>query len=437
MTNKNLLCLIVVLSAIILGNSCKKDTGIIGLDLHDRDSQIQLSTDSSATVKTYSIKYDSILNNTNTRGLIGKFEDPDFGTSSSVFITQIVPQNNEPNIDRLVFDSISFDFQINTIYGNIASTAKIEIFEVTESLTGKDSIYSNDLNIDNYLSVPLNYGETLISLDTVKINTDTSMVSVRLNEYAENKLFNPIDSLFVKLVEDDSAFVEDFYGICIRMTHLNTPNSFIGFSISETNSLNVHFTRYDTLYANTDTIKIVPTPSKFAYYLTSGNGFNVFSHHYNSSINFNDSTRNDSITYVESMSGLNTIINLEGLEKWKDSTDVIINNALLYVYFDSLYTDELIPPQQILPFQHSNEILNFALTDYVNSNGVELVYINNDRHQYAFRFTEYLQDYILGKSDNISIRLFPSENHSSARRARIYGGNHDLKPKIYITYSKI
>jgi uncharacterized protein DUF4270 len=430
LNNKNLSSLIAILLVIIIGNSCKKDTGIIGLD------KIQLITDSLSAINTYNVLTDSMLSNLNTRALIGKYVDTDFGTSSSLFITQLRPMNNEPNIEGLEFDSISFDFQINTLYGSIVSNVKIEIFEVTESLTDLDSVYKSNLNIDNYLNSPINMGETLISLDTVKANTDTSLVSVRLNEYVENKIFNPDGQTFEEVVADDSSFYEYFNGICIKMTHLNTPNSFVGFLRSEINSLNVHFSKIDTLYANTDSAKIVRTPSKFAFYISNVNGFNAFDHQYNNTIQF-DAVNNDSITYIETMSGINTVIDLESLATWKDSSNVIINNALLYVYFDSVNTDKLLPPQQIIIYQHSDVNINNVITDYSSSSGVEFVYINNDLHQYAIRLTEHLQDYILGKTDNISIRLFPSENYSSARNGKIYSGNHELKPKLFITYSKL
>lgn len=435
MTKNNLLSLIAILLVIILGNSCKKDTGIIGLELLDDNAKIRLGVDSSTVLSTYNVLMDSILSSNNTRALIGAYTDDLVGTSSSMFVTQVKPINNNPNIEELVFDSISFDFKINKLYGDIVSEMKIELFEVTDNLFERDSLYKSDLNISAYFNHPLNRGETKIMLDTV--NTDTSIISVRLNDYAVNKLVFPDGQSFNDIVANDTSFFEYFNGICIKVTHTYNPNSYFAFLKSEINALNVHFSKVDTLYANTDSMELNKTPTIFSFLITDVNGFNVFDHQYNSTINIGEDAQNDSINYIETMSGLNTVVNLEDLSKWRDSSDIIINSALLHISFDSTYVNELIPPQQLIVYQHPGEISNTVITDYSTTSGVNLVFIDNTANKYIFKITEHLQNYMLGKSDNLSIRLFPSENYSSARKVSLYSGNHHLKPKLYITYSKL
>lgn len=452
MNKRNLWILAVIILTVIIGYSCKKDTGIIGLDLQGDDSKIKLLIDSSFVFKSYNIQTDEFLTSSSGYALIGAHENPDFCSSSSFFVSQLIPENNAPSIENLQFDSITFDFYIYNIFGNDYSEMEFELYEVTDNLTDFDSVYSSDFNVDDYFNYPLSDNNAQIYLNTINwrdsngVYVDslkhTANVHFRLNEYAENKLIHYGDSGLKEVVRTNAAFRDYFRGIMIRSNHPGVKNSYVNFIKTDIdNVMSVHYTKTDTVVEGDSTY--YPTSSrtfKFKLYKAATDtvqGFNIFNHEYAPDISIDDPDALDTITYVQTMNGLNTVIDLQELSKWRDSSNIIINSALLYIYYDSIAETDFSTPTQLFIYQHNEDIDYTLLPDYSSTGSGQYSLIDENNSQFVIRLTEYLQDYIFDENENLDIRIGTDGNLSTVKRLDIYSGNHSRRPKLYITYSKL
>lgn len=428
MTKRNYVSLITIAIVVLLGSSCNKDTGLIGLDIHQQNNSISIHIDSSGSVKTNTIRYDTLLRSISNYGLIGNINDEKLGTYSSSFVAQFLPDNNIANINETYhLDSITLTFHIGSFIGDSLSSIKIDAYQITQNIEGWDSINSTDLNITDYLLNPINFQDYYYNRPS-----DTSdQISFRLTDNIANIFFNrPNDTLdFNDIIANDSLFLEEFNGIYITTTIQENRNAMIGLlTTTSTSKITMHFTIV------TDTTN---SQNSFSFNCNNTTNFSVFNNNYMPSLPIDDISDNDSLFYIHTMNGLNGLIDFTDLAKWRDSSNIIINQAVLFIESagDSLEYLDYPLPFGLAVLKHPDKISYDFIEDYASSQG--LVAFNTETNQYQISVTEFVQDYILGKTDLTKYRLYPADNYNTAKRIVLKGGSHSNKPKLIIKYSKI
>lgn len=123
---------------------CKKaDEAVLGADILPGSDNLQFTAVDTFSLLTYSVEDDSVRTDERSVNPLGFMNDPYFGRTGTAIYTQIRLPENNLNFATVKLDSIvlTLKYQNKTaFYGNINSTQRIHVYELSESLY-LDSVY--------------------------------------------------------------------------------------------------------------------------------------------------------------------------------------------------------------------------------------------------------------------------------------------------------
>lgn len=427
---------------IVLGSSCNDPT-LIGSDLLDED-QVNVSSIDTITLRTHTIKGDTIrtyspfINAQLGTYLAGNMEDPIFGLSKASIYGQLLLEQTTPDFSNAVPDSLVLVLPYDSlaIYGAQPQTYGFEVYRLIEDMDNTLSYYSNESFMTDMM--PIGSIEKTInpasSISTYDPNIDSIIAYPHLRIKIED--FELINTLMTDtlLYENDSIFLDFFKGIHIRPT--TTTPSMLAFKLFDNR------TGMKLYYTQNDTLKEV-----FHYrFLDESVKMVNFEHQYdNSPVEefIEEKSLGDSLIFVQSMAGLETIIEIPYVDNYED---IIVNNATLELFIADLPEDGAFDPITQLLFSTRGEDGSAVIIDDVlfsESNlsslfgGVVVSGKNGSPDKYVFNISSYFQDVISGRVNN---QLIISNFLKSQRASRsiFYGAGHsDYPAKLKVTFTKI
>ena len=148
----------------------------------------------------------------------------------------------------------------------------------------------------------------------------------------------------------------------------------------------------------------------------------------------NDSTMQDSVFYIQGLSGVYGKIQLDGVAHWLDSMPVVLHKAELLI---GKYTPETLTPDSLI----TNLSLRYKIDNkWAISYDGFISYLGNLRLyscDYSINITSHLQRVLEGEIEDRGLYVFPS-NYSEVSRSVLYSGsNNSKKMKLKLTYTKL
>lgn len=210
-----LLCTLLILS-------CKKKENFIGENTINQNELLTSDGIDTFSLKTFTILEDSVITDNPAFGILGSYNDPEFGPVNSEIYTQVRLSGLNPDFgtDIIVIDSFILGLEYVGQYGNTGNQ-NIEVFEIndTEDMSMDSTYYSfttfsttgSNLVPASNQTINLNSENiTVIDEDTVdsqlRIYLDTNLARAIINETVNNPT----------TFESNENFLQFFKGLHIR-----------------------------------------------------------------------------------------------------------------------------------------------------------------------------------------------------------------------------
>lgn len=409
--------------------SCEKDPSSLGLDLQPESDRINGLTFESG-LKAYSLSEDSLTTDERSLSLLGSYTDPVFGTSSAAFLTQMrlsttnVSFGTTPQADSIV---LYLDYR-GTYYGDTNTTQNISVYELDSSLNYDDTYYSN---LDPTQLIPNN---TLLATKTYTPKPNDSILSITLSNTFANKIINATSTD----LKDNVEFLKFFKGFYVKTDSITSGGAIIYFNLLSA------LTKVTLYYQNTSNDSL-----KFDFLINSSCArINLFKHNYSTTtISINDSLSQDSLLYLQAMSGLLGKIKLRP-EELSNLNNVAIIKAELILPVDDSHSDTnfyKIPNKLLLVCYNASGKYEFV-PDYLVGDSYFGGYFSNSDKSYHFNISRYVQQVINGyetssytgveKRTDYGLALIVGDNRVSANRVVLKSPYHTNGMKLSITYLK-
>lgn len=220
---KGLILSATFLIGLFVAVGCKKKDHTLGQDTIDQNDLLSSGGVDTFSLTTFTIVEDSVITDNPANGILGQYNDPEFGIMNSEIYTQIRLVGVDPNFGDptgITVDSIVLRLEYSGLYGE-TSDQYIEVFEITEDLS-IDSTYYSFTTFTNAGTDLVKAGENMVTMD---VNT----LSVVGNDTVSPQLRIPLDNTlgqrFIQdawdtpsIFNDNAEFVDYFKGLYVRST---------------------------------------------------------------------------------------------------------------------------------------------------------------------------------------------------------------------------
>ena len=435
-------CLALVIGALILAfSSCRKSPETIGNNLISDNNYMEVYHTDTVDIVCHSYT-DSVATKNATYALLGAMKDPIFGATEAGFYTQVRPSvagqsfGNSP-----VLDSLVLQLHISDYYGDTMVMQTAHAYVLTDTLSYDEAYYSNSVlatevidQANNYQFMPRPYTKTSV------IGTDTvgqPILRIPLSQELGNYLLN-LDSSYYSRPD---LFKQQFKGLYVNCSPVSQDGSIV--SINLTNNT---FTMLQLYYHDAATPE---KPMRYNYYVTSSDTyFNHFDHDYQQgSPEFvqqlleGQEALGQGRVYLQTMGGVKTFIQFPHLAHWADSLEnchLVVNEAKLVLPATQQLVDSVYKaPSMLALIGFNTDSTTYLLPDYYEGTSYFGGSYDATLHTVTFRISEYLQDMILKKKDNIGLSLGINGAAYNAQRLVINGpeATEGEKMRLEVTYS--
>ncbi|SKB70516.1 DUF4270 domain-containing protein [Daejeonella lutea] len=452
--------LLTLLISLFILSACQ-NTDSIGLDV-DPSTGISGTFIDTVTVRSSTVREDSILTNTLTQYPLGYFNDPIFGkTAANIALSLTMVNSNTTFGTAPVLDSAVLVLHYgDEFYGDSTSKFQIEVRQLADQLNKSKAYYNNSIfNVNSAV-----IGSKLVTIrrrDSVKVNeiitgkpdvikTKAPQIRIPLSpSFINSNFINAAPANF----STQALFMKFIKGLHLKVNEAQSsgPGGIAFLNLTDSSRLDVY-------YKNTNGTAIDTTLLSFPILNGSEPVAANFTHDYTGTpvqTQLNNPTTQYDVTYVQGLGGLRTKIRFPNLDKLKALGNITINKAELVVtvvdgtdnYKPSprllLYTTDIASQRQFIPDFGTNPLV--GLTDF-DFGG----FYDTTNKRYKFVVTTFLQDILKGTSKqydtfiapvsvNYSRQSGPVASGTTASRAVIGSGKSGVtyKMKLNIFYSKI
>ncbi len=423
--------------------ACERNSGAVGLDFVDINNFDVDYIDTIEIIATTE-SFDSLVTLNPNYLMVGSYDDPVFGKSSSKFITEVLLSRISPDFgdSNITVDSAFILLPYAGSYGDTSADFGITISHLDDGID-LDSLYYSTSQ----------FSSSAVLCDTI-FKPNPGQLSIRTGMVSPNQvMFLKIDKAFLQSniidasknnpsnFSSNESFVDYFKGIQIT-GHSNNKTIY---QISPAESdfrLIMYFTndslRSDTIGPGYDYFELLSWRGINGLYpVNSVNSFEFDRSNSLFSFDDQDTTFGEITNYVQSMGGAVTSVSLKNLDPLKDS-NYFVNHAELKVLIREGSALEHTPPAKLNAFMVKGNNRIF-MQDYLNfSTGgqISVESVLRDR-SYTLEVTKFVQQ-ILNDSDTTEgrILLVPDGMSSSARRAVLNGNLDPVQPmslKLYLS----
>ncbi len=452
--------LLTLLISLFILSGCQ-NTDSIGLDV-DPSTGINGNFTDTVTVRSTTVREDTIPTNALSQYPLGYFSDPIFGkTAANIALTLNLTTGNTtfgttPTLDSAVLVLHYGD----EFYGDSTSRFQIDVHQLNSQLI-KSKVYYNTEGYNFNSSI---IGSQLITVrrrDSVKINQIvTAKPDVIKTKAPQIRI--PINASFINAnflnasptnFSTNELFVKFIKGLYLKVNQAQSsgPGGIAFLNLADSSRLDVYYkskngTATDTTLTSFPiSSRTEPVAAQFTHDYT---GTNI-----QTQLN-NPSTQYD-FTYVQGLSGVRTKIRFPHLEKLKELGNITINKAELIVTVVG-GTDNYKPSPRMIMYQtdiasQRQFIPDFGMNPLVSlEDGLFGGFYDPAKKRYSFSVTTYIQDILNGKlkqydtfiapvSVNYSRSTGPLPSGTTASRAVLGSGKAGVtyKMKLNIIYSKI
>lgn len=417
--------------------SCKKD-GKLSPDFDDSNLTI-LFTD-TFSLKTTLIKEDSLRTDLAIYNLLGLYNDPIFGPTSSSIYAQVTLTglNVDFNSTTSTLDSIVLTLDYKSLYGDTVTPMAVNVYELNNDLSSGTDYYST-----TYVA----YNPTLLGSSTFVPNLSDSVNLVFQGEtkkpHLRIKLSNTFgqyimdgDAANLNMMVDNTTFLTYMKGI-----YITTVDSVSSTSLASGTGSIAAFNINSAM--STVTIYYNDTSSYDFTINTDGVKYSRFAHNYTGTdveAHINQlPTRDTTITYVSTMAGVKTKLEIPNIKNIIQDGNVLINKAELVLTIEGGTEgnfDEALSSISLTGIDANGDAI--FLPDFFE--GLDYYGGNRDAtaRTYTFNISRHINDLIYSTTTDYGMYLIAKSASITSNRSVIGSGKNLIsKMRLNITYSKL
>lgn len=434
---------IVFTMAIFVFIACEKE--LAGPSFNDFDNVPKLGTLMERPIFMYTRGGDSVRTSAQPFQYVGAIHDAPFGTTQAAFFVQYeLSQTSADFGATATVDSVIWELPFERLYGNAKATFALNIYEAgvaaSRASGAFDSlVYSNGSMPQGDLITRKTFEPTPVILPAIgNVPAQPGLRIALDNAFFQEKIIDAAgDPVLRSNFADNNSFVKYFKGLLLEPDSSNSailqvrvwaPNA------GAQSRIRIFYTVNDTVNQEYSLVHNNANPV-----------FNFFKHNYsNASFNLanQDSIFGEANTYIQSMAGVFTEIELRGVKALKDS-GFAINYAELEIPvlqgnflegFDPLPTLSVLARDPDLG-NVPRAIRDASETGQFNVGGT-LSRKDPRRFTYTFRITRHLNAII--QNDALSERILLTGRAADGYRRIVLNGNQFVNdpPVLRIYYTK-
>ncbi|WP_269221746.1 DUF4270 family protein [Flavobacterium sp. IMCC34518] len=429
----------------ILMVSCDSDVDagkfVVGSDyLSIKNKVISIDT---MTVTLSTIRLDSLVTSSESRILVGNYDDPLFGTIKADSYFQVLTssfnlysQNSDTDATGYVFDSIAMIMRYDDYY--YADTTKVQTLNVHRVLQKfkpnkeDNSFYNNSvLNYDNSILGSITYKPKPIGKDSINIKLDNNFGLELFNKFKNNE------------ISDESDLTEYLKGFMITSSN-SSSSSVIGFNMSST--LRLYYSKVKGDTEESYSKDFIPSNAAKQFNVISSNRDDTLIKDLPSSNESLPSVYSGNKGFVQSGTGLVCRINFPNVKQLRYLAEkgAIVDAKLLLKPVKYSYSELFPLPQTLGVYLVDN--MNRIKSKLTNANNETVTAALNrsdnefgDDVQYEVLLGSYLQKEMLKESDKKSGLLITMPILSKVVDRVVLGDQNNKENKLklqiyYITY---
>ena len=415
-----------LIAGTLLFASCN-DPDIVGLDVQPPSDQINLTFTDTATLRTFSIREDSLRTDEVSQFLLGSYTDSVFGrTDASIYAQALLPNSNVNLGDSLALDSVVLTLAYSGYYGDTSTQQIFHVYRLTEDMDLSASYYSTK----SFAYDPTELGSATITPapnSNVAVGGDTLAphIRIRLSDVLGDSLLQM--SANNQLTSNEN-FLSLFKGLYIKADSITSNGAIYYFNLLAGQS---KLTLYYSSGAD-DSLN-------FSFVFTTESARTThFNHDYSlSPIQFNDSITGDSLVYVQSMAGVKTKILLPNLMNFISNGMIAVNKAELEITITDNSDNRLAVPDKLLVLGIDASGTPLFLPDQFEGSSYYGGTYDAATRKYKFNIARYIQNILTGDQQNYGLYLAVSGGVVQANRAILAGGSHPtyrMKLNLYYTH---
>jgi hypothetical protein len=424
--------------------SCKKDSDV-GLGVQPEEDIIGLYATDTLTLNTFTVIEDSLRTDESPTAVIGRCEDPFFGTSVCGVYSQFSIPNNLQNLTfgcdqgAGVLDScvlmLAYEFDY---YGDTTQQQTFSVYQMTESIY-KDSLYysNQDKSVFGFPNLPIGTATFFPKPRTgVPVGGDSVAPHVRIS----------IDMTWANTVfaqgggtnlANNTNWLEYMNGLYITPTGTGS-KSLLQFNMIDT-STGLRFYYHNPC----DT-------AEFTFSVTTGSAFYCrYSHDYSTATDITNALNNPTIPspvcFIQSNAGLKTKVEFPTLKNWYDNLGypAAINKAELVIFGIDDQNDPTNFPLNTRMFVTSIDSVNkeHLIIDMFESSTYFGGSLNTTNNCYKINIARYIQSVLTGGKDDNGLFLKEIFGTENGRRSTI-GSSHSVadptkRMYLHLVYTRI
>lgn len=430
--------IIITFTTIILfiSMSCEEEKGSrIGIDFLHGDTTV-LFTDSSFTIKTYTLPGDSLRTDGVPYVLLGAYTDKVFGevraeVATELYLSRSVDFGENPVPDSALLylsylysmyvDEFEDSIYVAQYFGDSTISRELIVYELTEKINDSLSYYA--------------------SHDMTGLYNENEIGRITYTPYQEND-----DELAIRLSQDFAAklltadtttmgsqaeFSDFLPGIYIKPSDESTTGGMIKFDFNSGDS------RLSLFYSNQADDSLFFNYNIHEY----ASRYCLFKHNYTSLPLKNIETYQntpDSLMYIQTMSGVRGKIEFVDITNLAEPNEIAVKDAKLYIEIDQQAADQdqHVPPNGIVLYICDENGEKVRLREYYNSKGYFGENIDVENNQYVVTLTDFVQQLIDNDITTNSLYVYPYSRTSTANRTIIRGGSNLQPMRLVVVYSK-
>ena len=409
----------------MLLSGCESKPDYIGSDLLPSGDNFTVSFDSMEVVYGYTKLGDSLVGSNKNVQLLGSIIDPLFGFSKAEYVTQIEATSNSGSFGpNPKIDSVILTLQYEKFQGEDNLSQQIRVYEFMEFIRKDTNYYTNQDITDLYRQPELGNGW---------MSKDDTLIRIPITEETFiNKFLQAEDSIL-----SSAEYIQELmYGLYITGDDVATEGGIA------TINADAEGTMLEFYYAN-DTVDSIS--QNYTISRQRCQQFNLFSHDYTGypiGEFLIDTSRNDSLLFIQSMAGVYPKIRFPEFPRWIDSMPVAINEAkLIFPVVDSSLTQqksENLPSKVVMYLQEPSGRYNFVYDQVVSPESFGGDY-QDFSNSYNFTIKVHLQSFAAGDVDNLEMIIRIANGDEVVSRGVLYGWSEDFmkRTRLEITYTRL
>ena len=409
----------------MLLSGCETKPDYIGSDLLPSGDNFTVSFDSMEVIYGFTRLGDSLRGSNKDLQLLGSLIDPLFGFSKAEYVTQIGASSLSGSFGpNPKIDSVILTLHYEKFQGEDNLSQQIRVYEYMEYIRKDTNYYTNQDISGLYREPELGHGW---------MSKDDTLIRIQITEETFiNKFLQAEDSI----LSSTDYLQELMYGLYITGDDVTTEGGIANiYADAEGTQLQFYYANdtIDSLYQDYSISRAVCQQ------------FNLFSHDYTGypiEEFLIDTSRNDSLLFMQSMAGVFPKIRFPGFPRWIDSMPVAINEArLILPVADTSLTQqkgENLPSNLVMFVQESDGRFNFVYDQVVAPESFGGEY-QGSLNSYNFTIKVQLQSLAMGDVDNLEMIIRPSDGNSTVTRGVLYGWSEDFmkRTRLEITYTRL